>query len=105
MLLLLLSVLVINCMAREQCFGKQVSFKAGVIEIINGYMNKTKKNFSATLNIMVEQWDEFSLVVLNLRKEQETQKGLDRFDEMKKATVINPVKEKSVVKVKKVKKQ
>ena len=56
---------------RKPTFGVSVSLKRETIEIINGFMNKTRANFSQTLNIIVEQWDEFSI---ELQKYQENQK-------------------------------
>lgn len=99
---------------REPSFGKNVSLKAGTIEIISGFMNKTKKNFSETLNIIVRQWDEFSVMFMKMKQDSEIQKEIGHFDEIKEAKAIDVVKEKITidpaapaekkVKIKKVKK-
>lgn len=76
----------------EQSFSKNITLKAGNIEVITGFMNKTKKNFSATVNIIIEEWDTFSILMMKLKEEQETKNGLDHIGEMKKATPIKRVK-------------
>lgn len=73
---------------RNQTYGKQVSLKASNIDIINGFMNKTKTTFSGTLNIIVEQWDKFSIIIMQYEKNKETKKELNKLDEMKEAKVI-----------------
>lgn len=73
---------------KEICFGKNVSLKAGNIQVIQGFQHKTKKNFSATLNIIVEQWDKFSIIIAKYQREHETKQELKKFDQMKKAEVI-----------------
>lgn len=55
-------------------------------------MNKTKKGFSGTLNIIIQQWDEFSITIMRLQQDQETQKGIDHFDKIDKAKPIKRVK-------------
>lgn len=74
-------------MTREPAFGKNISLKASNIEIIQGFMNKTKKNFSQTVNIIIKQWDDYSIFMLKYKRDRETQKELDRFEEMKKAKI------------------
>lgn len=75
-------------MAREMCFGKNVSFKASNIQIVQEYMNKTKKNFSQTVNIILQEWDTFSIIIMKWKQEQATIDGLKHIDDMKKAEVI-----------------
>jgi len=65
--------------------SKTTTFKSENLEIVQGFMYKTKKNFSVTMNIIIEQWDEFSVAMMKLKEEQETKKGLDHIDEIKKA--------------------
>lgn len=77
---------------REPSFGKNVSLKASTIETISGFMNKTKKNFSETLNIIIRQWDEFSVMIMKMQQDQDSQKNLKHFDEIKKAKAIDQVK-------------
>jgi len=66
-------------------FGKNVSFKAANIEIIQGFQHKTRKNFSQTLNIIIEQWDKFSI---EIQKFQEKLKIEKQVKDIKKAKVI-----------------
>ena len=51
-------------------FGKNVSFMASNFQIVQGYMNRTRRNFSATLNIIIEQWDEFSLMIQKMKDQK-----------------------------------
>lgn len=71
-------------------FSKNVSFKSNVINLISRYMHETKKNFSITLNIMVEEWEKYKNIIEEIHIEQ-----------MKKAKVIKPMDEKSKVELKK----
>ena len=79
---------------RQPSFGKNVSLKADNIETITGFMNKTRKQFSATLNIIIEQWDEFSVAMQKLQDEAETQERTDHFNKIQKAKPIKRVKKK-----------
>ena len=75
-------------MPKEPCFGKNVSLKAGNVQIVQGYMNKTRRNFSQTLNIIIEQWDKFSVIIMKYERDKETKKELKELDDMQKAEVI-----------------
>ena len=75
-------------MPREICFGKNVSLKASNIQVIQGFQHKTKKNFSATMNLIIEQWDKFSLIIAKYEYDQETKANLDQFDKQRAAKVI-----------------
>lgn len=83
-------------MAKEMYFGKNVSLKQKNFSIVAGYMNRTKKNFSATLNIIIEQWDEFSILVQKMREKQRNKEIQD----LKKETDVhlNDLKDAKVVK-------
>ena len=61
--------------------GKNVTLTLQNLENIMLYQNKTRKNFSQTLNVMLDQWDEYSLVI---QKAQEKQEKID----LKEAEVI-----------------
>jgi len=77
---------------KEICFGKNVSLKIKNIEIVQGFMHKTRRNFSQTVNIIIEQWDGYSLAMQKIQEDLSVQQKLD---EIKKAEVIDPVKEKA----------
>lgn len=70
------------------CFGKNVSFKASNIQIVQEYMNKTKKNFSQTVNVILQEWDKFSIIIMKWKQDAETKDQLEKFDQMKKSKVI-----------------
>lgn len=69
-------------------YSKNVTLKASNIETIEGFMNKTKQNFSATLNIIIEQWDKITLEMQKVAREQEQLQHLKKIDTIKKAKVI-----------------
>ena len=50
-------------------------------ENILAFQNKTHKNFSQTLNIMIDQWDEYSLLIQKIQRQQD-------LDNLAKAEVI-----------------
>ena len=60
-------------MAREFFVGKNVTLSLKNVEIIRGYMNKTRRNFSKTLNIIIQQWDSISLEIMKIQEK----KGID----------------------------
>lgn len=60
-------------MARGLYFGKNVSLRQENIYTVQGFMNKTKKNFSQTLNIIIEEWDKFSIIVQQIKDKQKQQ--------------------------------
>jgi len=66
---------------KEMCVGKNVGLKLRNVLLIQQYMNKTKRNFSKTLNIIIEEWDHFSLELEKLRRQAE-------FQQVKVAKVI-----------------
>jgi len=82
---------------REQSFSKNVTLKTGNIEIITGFMNKTKKNFSATLNIIIKQWDEISVMLMKQLEDKQIQTEIKQFDEIKEAKAIDHVKGKNII--------
>jgi len=51
--------------------GKNVTLSFSSIEIIQGYQYKTRKNFSKTLDIIIKEWDNLSIAINKLQKEQE----------------------------------
>ena len=75
-------------MVKQPCFGKNVSLKLETVRIIQGFMNKTKKNFSQTVNIMIEQWDEFSIVIQEWKRQENVKENLKYLEEQKNAKVI-----------------
>jgi predicted transcriptional regulator YdeE len=69
-------------MKKEMCVGKQVSIDLSNLYIVQGYQNRTRKNFSRTLNEIIKQWDTFSVQINKIQAKLEA-------DELKKAEVIN----------------
>jgi hypothetical protein len=55
------------CMTKELSLGKNVSLLQSNIYLVQDYMQKTKRGFSKTLNIMLQEWDKYSLEIQKLR--------------------------------------
>ena len=55
--------------------GKNVSMTPVTIDIVRQYMNKTKQNFSATLNQIIMEWDNFSIELEKFKREQHRKKA------------------------------
>ena len=81
-------------MVRQATYGKSVSLSMQNIDIIEGYQKKTRKNFSQTLNIVLQEWDKFSIMIMRLKQQQQV-------ENMKKAEIINPMEDKSKIEMKK----
>ncbi|GAH59263.1 unnamed protein product [marine sediment metagenome] len=79
---------------KEMRVNRNATFKLGNLELIQDFMYKTKKNFSVTLNVIIEQWDEFSIAIEKARRDQETQKGLEHFDQLQKAKELAAIETK-----------
>ena len=60
-------------MTKGKTFGVSVSLTNEAIAIINGYMHKTRRNFSQTLNIIVQEWDNFSIAIEKYKRKQEAE--------------------------------
>lgn len=64
--------------------SKNVTLTMESIEIVLGYSNRTKKNFSKTLDIIVKEWDNISLALARLQeKERLKAKEVKEKDEIK----------------------
>lgn len=48
-------------------------------------MQKTRRGFSKTLNIMLQEWDEYSLQIQKLKEKEHMAKVNAHFDKMSKA--------------------
>ena len=68
--------------------GKNVSLNLETLAIVQGYMNKTKLTFSATLNLIIKDWDEISIQLQKVKDQQTLKKNLEYLDELKQATPI-----------------
>ena len=66
------------------CFAKNISFKARNINTIQNYMVKTSKNFSQTVNMIIEEWDKYGFIMRQFQKQQELEK-------LEKAKIVNPM--------------
>lgn len=64
-------------MTKELSLGKNVSLLQSNIYLVQDYMQKTKRGFSKTLNIMLQEWDKYSLEVQKLRDKERA----SRFDQ------------------------
>lgn len=71
-----------------QHYGKNVTLTLEAIEVVNGYMNRTRKNFSQTLDIIVKEWDNISVQLEKVRKEKELKQNLQYLDDISKAKVV-----------------
>ncbi len=56
---------------KNQKFSKNITLKGENIETIQDFQYKTHKNFSATINIIVEEWDKYSIIVKKILIEKE----------------------------------
>jgi len=68
---------------REMKFSKNVTLKGQNIQTIQEYMFKTRKNFSATLNIIIEQWDKLSLQLIEIERAQKLKEEMDNIKNAK----------------------
>ena len=65
-----------------QRFGRNVTLSMEAIEVIQGYMHRTQMNFSQTTDVIVKQWDRFSLAMEKAQKIKE-------IEELKQAKVLH----------------
>ena len=63
-----------ECMP-EPKFGKNVSLSMKNIEMINDYMQKTRKGFSKTLNLILKEWEKYRDIANYLAEEEEKAVG------------------------------
>ena len=68
--------------------GKNCGFKMQNMILVQQYMHKTKRSFSKTLNIILEEWDRYSLEIAKLKRQAENQKMDEYAADIKKAEVI-----------------
>jgi len=68
-----------------QRFGRNVTLSMDAIEVIQGYMHRTQMNFSQTTDVIVKQWDRFSLAMEKAQKIKE-------IEELKQAKVLHETK-------------
>jgi len=78
--------------------GKNCSFKAKNFNIVVNYMNKTKRSFSETINIILEEWNKYGIVMRQYQKQEELK-------QMEAAKTINPMDDRSKMDVKRVKRE
>jgi hypothetical protein len=70
---------------KELSLGKNVSLLQSNIYLVQEYMSKTRVGFSKTLNIILKEWDKYSLEIQKLREREEEDRIKARFDQMKGA--------------------
>ena len=70
---------------KDVSVGKNVGLKLRNLVLIQQYMFKTKRNFSKTLNIIIEEWDRFSLEIEKMKREMEVTAEIEK---QKSAEVI-----------------
>ena len=61
-------------------------------------MNKTKRSFSETINIILEEWNKYGIVMRQYQKQEELK-------QMEAAKTINPMDDRSKMDVKRVKRE
>lgn len=62
--------------------------EADVIQTITGYQNKTRKDFSKTLCIIVREWDKFSVLIQKLKREHLEKQTEGHLKDLQNAKVI-----------------
>lgn len=73
---------------RETYFGKNISMKQTNFLIVQGYMNKTRKNFSQTVNKIIEEWDKFSIMIEKYKRQQLKDQTTEYGNDLKSAKVV-----------------
>lgn len=63
--------------------GKNVGLKLQNLVLVQQYMFKTRRNFSKTLNIIIEEWDKFSIDIEKLKRQMEVNSEIERQNEAK----------------------
>lgn len=61
---------------KDYTVGKNVTLKNYHVDMIFTYSNRTRKNFSQTLQIILDEWDKLSIIKMKLDAEKE-KKQLD----------------------------
>jgi len=80
-------VVVVN-QKKSMVVGKNVTLKIENIYTIQNYQYKTRRNFSQTLNIIVEEWDKFSIMIDEIKARQKQKDHFDYLDKIRNAEVI-----------------
>ena len=75
----------------NEAVGKNCSFKMKNFMLVNQYQNKTKRGFSATLNKILEEWDDMSLELQKYKEREEEERIRDRFDTISQADALKEV--------------
>jgi len=73
---------------RSMKFSKNVTLQGQNIELVQQYMYKTRKNFSATLNIIIGEWDKFSIQIEAIKRAQQEQQDINILKQAAKAKVV-----------------
>ena len=68
--------------------GKNVTFTLENIALVRDYMNKTRKNFSQTVNIMLQDWDKITIEIAKHRRDIIESIADKEIKEQKQAKVI-----------------
>jgi len=71
-------------MQKDKTFGVSVSLTNKAISTVSGYQNRTKRNFSQTLNIIIDEWDTFSIELMKFKARKEAN---DKANDLKNAVV------------------
>lgn len=58
-------------MSSQKKFGRNVSLSLENINMIDGYMQRTRKGFSATLNLILMEWNKYKDLADYLNEEEE----------------------------------
>ena len=73
---------------KEISVGKNVGLKMSNLRTIQEYQLKTRKGFSKTLNIIIEEWDKITIEFAKIKYKEEDQKLNSKIEDYKKAKVI-----------------
>jgi hypothetical protein len=73
---------------KEQHYSKNVTLSIDAIEVINGYCNRTKQNFSKTLDIIVKEWDNVSVQLERIKRDKEIKENLTYLDQLKNTKAV-----------------
>ena len=81
-------VVVVKTKKKGMRVGKNVTLEIDNIHTVMNYTYKTRRNFSQTLNIIIEEWDKFSILIEKLKQKQKQEQDFKYLDELKNGKVV-----------------
>jgi hypothetical protein len=76
----------------EPRYSKNVTLSKGSIEIIEGYQNRTRSNFSDTLDQIIKDWDKISVQLMRIKRVEAEKEAEAKIQELKQAEIVKEVK-------------